>query len=438
MRIENITLDMYAVIIITILLIVCIFQRKYSQSINKYLIGWMISHILMLCCDGLRWCLRGKIETLSIFIMLFFSEYILAYLCLSFFHYYLIDYIKDYAPINRKLRFVVWPVTAAMSVLWLLSYQNRMFYVITYNAVNVQNEGYYFSQLPAGGLLLFDMALVFFYRKKMGWRAVLALWLCMIFPLIAFPMQNTWNAEVLFIGMTLSLLTRYISISSEQNRLLSESRAHLAESRIATTMSQIHPHFLYNALGSISALCDIDPVRAREATDHFAGYLRMNLESMTLSLPIPFQRELTHIETYIWLEKMRFGEKLRMEYDIQAVDFQVPALSVQPIIENAVKHGICIKEEGGKIKLSTWESKNYFCIKVSDDGVGFRYKEQVNYNDEKLYIGIKNVRNRLEAMVGGSLDIRSRIGEGTSAMIWIPKKQMKTTREDINADRSRR
>ena len=60
---------MYAVIIITILLIVCIFQRKYSQSINKYLIGWMISHILMLCCDGLRWCLRGKIETLSIFII---------------------------------------------------------------------------------------------------------------------------------------------------------------------------------------------------------------------------------------------------------------------------------------------------------------------------------------------------------------------------------
>ena len=111
---------------------------------------------------------------------------------------------------------------------------------------------------------------------------------------------------------------------------------------------------------------------------------------------------------------MRFGEKLRVEYDIQAVDFQVPALSVQPIIENAVKHGICIKEEGGKIMLSTWEEENYFCIKVSDDGVGFRYKEQIDYNDEKLYIGIKNVRNRLETMVGGWLDIRSEIGKSLS------------------------
>lgn len=421
MRTESIILNMYAIIVITILLIVCIVQRKESKQINKYLLGWMLAHVLMLCCDSLRWSLRGKIHALGMFKMMFFSEYILGYLCLVFFHYYFIDYMKDYVPINKKLRLLVWPVSLVMSVLWILSYQNRMFYVITYNAVNVANKGYYLSQLPAVILILFDMAAVLFYKKEIGWRLALTLWFYMIFPVIAFPMQISWNAEVLFIGMTLSLLCRYATISSEQNRLLSESRAHLAESRIAITMSQIQPHFLYNALGSISALCDIDPVCAREATDHFAEYLRMNLESMKRFSPIPFKTELNHIETYIWLEKMRFREKLKVEYHIGAKDFQVPALSVQPIVENSVKHGVCKKEQGGTIIISTWESGEDYFIKVSDDGAGFHWNGQTDFNDGKLHIGIKNVRNRLAIMVKGSLDIKSKIGEGTEAVLRIPK-----------------
>lgn len=421
MRTESITLDMYAIIVITILLIVCIVQRKQSKQINKYLIGWMIAQVLMLCCDILRWSLRGKIHALGLFTMMFFSEYILCYICLIFFHYYFIDYMKDHVSINQKLRLIVWPVSIVMSILWITSYHNRMFYVITYNAVNVPNQNYYLSQLSGVILILFDMGIVLFYKKEIGWRLVLTLWLYMIFPIIAFPMQSAWNAEVLFIGMTLSLLCRYATISSEQNRLLSESRARLAESRIAITMSQIQPHFLYNALGSISALCDIDPVRARDATDHFAEYLRMNLESMKRFSPIPFQTELNHIETYIWLEKMRFREKLQVEYHIEVKDFQVPALSVQPIVENAVKHGVCVKENGGTIVISTWETESGYFIKVSDNGIGFRWNEQTDYNDGKLHIGIKNVRNRLETMVEGSLDIQSDIGQGTAVTIKIPK-----------------
>ena len=421
MRVESITLDIYAIIVITMLLIVCVVQRKQSKQINRYLIGWMTAHVLMLCCDIMRWSLRGKIHALRLFTWMFFSEYILCYICLIFFHYYFVDYMKDHVSINRKLRLLVWPVSIVMSILWILSYKNRMFYVITYNAVNVASQGYYLSQLPGLLVILLDMGIVFYYKKEIGWRQVLSLWLYMVFPVIAIPMQGPWNAGVLFIGMTLSLLSRYATISSDQNRLLSESKARLAESRIAITMSQIQPHFLYNALGSISALCDVDPVRARDATDHFAEYLRMNLESMKRFSPIPFQTELNHIQTYIWLEEMRFREKLKVEYDIQVKAFQVPALSVQPIVENAVKHGVCVKEKGGTIQIKTWESTDAYFIRVSDDGVGFNWNEPVDYNDGKLHIGIKNVRSRLETMVEGSLEIQSKIGVGTVATIRIPK-----------------
>lgn len=423
MRVANITLNLYAIIVTTVLLAVCIVQirRKSNKQINSYLIGWMITHVLMLCCDTYRWYLRGKIDELGMFTAMFFLEYILCYVSLTFFHYYFVDYMKDLVPIDRRLRLVVWPVSIVMSVLWMLSFKNRMFYVITYNAVNVAYPYYYVSQVPGILLILVDIALVFFYRRKLGWRVVLMMWLYMFLPIIAFPMQWFWNAEVLFIGITLSLLARYATISSEQNRLLAESRVCLAESHVAITMSQIQPHFLYNALGSISALCDVDPVSAREATDHFAEYLRMNLDSMKQRAPIPFQTELNHIETYIWLEQMRFQEKLQVVYDIQVKDFQVPALSVQPIVENAVKHGICSKEEGGMIEIRTWQSDAVYLIEVRDNGIGFDPNEMLEYKDGKLHIGIKNVRNRLQTMVGGWLTIRSKPGEGTVATIQIPK-----------------
>lgn len=186
-------------------------------------------------------------------------------------------------------------------------------------------------------------------------------------------------------------------------------------------MSQIQPHFLYNALGSISALCDIDPKHARDATDHFSDYLRMNLESMKRMSPISFQTELKHIKTYIWLEKMRFGEKLQVEFDIQTQDFQVPALSVQPIVENAVKHGICNKEDGGYVRILTKEREKEYVIEVIDDGEGFEIREVGEHKDGKLHVGIKNVSERLEMMVKGTLKIESKKGKGTRAIICVPK-----------------
>ena len=428
MRTANIyvTLNIYTILVLLIVLVVCIIQRKQSQLINRYLIGWIFAHIMMLCCDSIRWCLRGKMDTLGIFVLMYILEYIFGHVCLVLFHYYLCNHLEQFADAERRIRLIAWPVLLGMSALWILSYGNHMFYTITYNAVNIPEAGYYFSQLPAILLLLFDMILVFLHRKMFGWRVVLNLWIPMIFPIIAFPLQVSWNVHILFIGMALALLCQYVTISSEQNRLLAESRAHLAESRIAITMSQIRPHFLYNALGSISALCDIDPALARDATDHFAEYLRMNLETLERFAPIPFQTELKHIQTYIWLEKIRFGDKLEVTYEILAKDFQVPALSVQPLVENAVKHGLCRREDGGSIAIRTREESDAYVIQVCDNGVGFSLNEIGEESDRAVHIGVRNVQNRLDSMVGGTLAIESGIGEGTTATIRIPKRVQKS------------
>lgn len=193
----------------------------------------------------------------------------------------------------------------------------------------------------------------------------------------------------------------------------------LAESQFDAAMSQIQPHFLYNALGSIYYLCGKDPPKAQKAIGDFSEYLRMNLSSLRQKKPIPFATELQHIRTYLALEKMSCDDELFFQFHIHAIDFSVPALSVQPLVENAVKHGIFKKPGGGTVTIGSEEYIDHFEIIVSDDGVGF--DPQQPPQSERVHIGIQNVRERLAAMCNAQLEITSCPGKGTTATIILPK-----------------
>ena len=226
---------------------------------------------------------------------------------------------------------------------------------------------------------------------------------------------------------TLLSLIRYIGISSartiynylHQEKLLAQKEAELAEARVAVTLSQIQPHFLYNALNAIAELCYHDPMKARTATVDFAEYLRVNLKAIQTKTLVPFMDELSHIRCYTALEKMRFDDRLNVIFDIRATDFVLPQLSVQPLVENAIKHGVCDKEDGGTVTIHTDEQKDCFRIVITDDGVGF--DAEAIENDGQVHIGLANSRNRLSDLCGGTIEITSEIGKGTTAIIRIPK-----------------
>lgn len=140
---------------------------------------------------------------------------------------------------------------------------------------------------------------------------------------------------------------------------------------------------------------------------------------MNCPVLIPFREELRHVQAYLKLEKMRFDDDLNIIYQIDTTDFFLPSLSIQPLVENAVKHGICQKEEGGTVVLSTKADGDYIEIKVSDDGAGFDPDEEKN--DGKPHVGIKNVKQRLHNMCNGTLTITSKPGKGTTIIIRLPK-----------------
>ena len=193
----------------------------------------------------------------------------------------------------------------------------------------------------------------------------------------------------------------------------------LYEAKVQVMVSQIRPHFMYNALSSIAMLCKLKPDVAYEATIKFSDYLRGNMDSLKQTTPVPFKMELEHLEKYLYIEKLRFGKKLNIEYDIQAQDFDLPLLSVQPLVENAVKHGVGMKEDGGTVTIATRETDTYHEIIVSDDGVGFDTNEVKN--DGRSHIGMENTKRRLKDMCNAEVIITSVIGEGTTAKIVIPK-----------------
>lgn len=185
-------------------------------------------------------------------------------------------------------------------------------------------------------------------------------------------------------------------------------------------LSQIQPHFLYNCLNTIYYLCEKDTETAQKAISDFSDYLRGNMDSLDNERPVYFTTELTHIKNYLSLEKIRFDEYLNIAYDIQATNLKIPSLSVQPLVENAVKHGVGKAENGGTVVISSHELKKCFEISVTDDGVGFD-TSKTNQNDVKSHVGIDNVRKRLEMICGAVLKIESTPGEGTKAVIKIPK-----------------
>ena len=220
--------------------------------------------------------------------------------------------------------------------------------------------------------------------------------------------------------VVLKVIPNGINALSKAKELETEKivlNAELTESRISTMMSQIRPHFIYNTLGSIEQLCIIDPPKAGELVHNFAKYLRGNFGELDNPKPILMSQEMEHVRHYISIENVRFPD-MTFSFEMNSDDFHIPALTIQPIVENAIKHGLMKLSKGGTIRVVSYETESHYCVSVEDDGVGFDTDVLL---DERKHVGIRNIRGRLKAMVNGTLEIESRVGIGTTVLIKIPK-----------------
>ena len=196
----------------------------------------------------------------------------------------------------------------------------------------------------------------------------------------------------------------------------------------AWLQAQIHPHFLFNTLNTIASLGVIDTTRMLKLLEEFGNYLRRSFDVHNTESLVPIENELDLTRSYLYIEKERFENRLHIKWEIEDdLDFKVPPLSIQPIVENAVEHGVLKRVNGGTICIRIIRYEKYYRIAVTDDGVGMEQEkiEQIlNEHPSKVAgVGVANTNRRLKKLYGKGLVIESKVDEGTTVMFEIPKEQ---------------
>ena len=227
-----------------------------------------------------------------------------------------------------------------------------------------------------------------------------------------------FSPMVSFLNVAMTGSTVFFYIWMHLQFVREHEKAIRAEQRIKIMMSQIQPHFLFNALSTIQALTETDPERASKVIEEFATYLRQNINSLNQDSMIPVSKEIEHTKTYSDIEEVRFPS-IKIEYDIEDDEFLIPPLTIQPMVENAIRHGVRGKKHGW-VCVNIYREGDMHVISIRDNGKGFDVNQMIEDTKNGDHIGIKNVRDRIKEMTGGTFSIESVIGEGTSITIRIP------------------
>lgn len=206
---------------------------------------------------------------------------------------------------------------------------------------------------------------------------------------------------------------------------LKESVSSVVETELSFLQAQIKPHFIFNSLSVIAALTSETPQKAKELLYDLTDYLRGSFRFNNYNGMVPLSEELETVKAYISIEKARFQDKLEVEYDIdESIDLLVPMLTIQPIVENAVRHGLFSKPEGGHVSLKVYSEGTNVVIRVEDNGGGIPQNTLDEIlSDKASYrgVGVKNINRRLILFYGKGLEIRSQEGKGTTVLLKIPK-----------------
>lgn len=425
----NASLEVFAALTVGILLLGCLLEHRHATRADRVFVAALIVQFFTLLTDALSWVLlvppaRGSAPLLQ---ALYCVNYSLGCGLIALYAYYVVLIISERKPVSLWYARGVAIGCAVASLSWVISVFNGMYIYFDDRLNDVPGSLYWLSQIFLIALPFSIMVIIIKFRKTLGRKESLVMISYGVMPVATIVTQLFGWTTPLLLATTLSVILVYIVIhverakrAAEQEKRLAQQELELSHAQVSIMLSQIQPHFLYNALTTIKHLCATGDSRAEGVVADFAKYLRGNMDSLTDKAPIPFDRELNHLECYLAIERLRFP-KVKIVYDILTSDFNLPALTVQPLVENAIRYGVTRRENGGTVTISTWEDAASWYVRIADDGVGFDPMHR--QYDGRSHIGITNTRERLESMCGGTLTIKSEKDVGTAVTITLPKER---------------
>ena len=419
----NIGLLVFAILVTFFILLGCVGYKSRNLSYMRNFVWIVCMNLVMLIGECGLWIMKLGFKNVWLTKLFGFFSYGGGTIMALFYLFCILSFVEERgAPdVSYRSAYLMRIVCGCYLVLVFLSMFNGMLFQVDAHGNLTDGPYYWIAWLIDPMILLIEILVVVHYRKNLSRFGTIVMLNYGLVSLLTTGLQSIWYPVPELLACTLALLLMFMLFYWEMAKNLVENERELMQSQMSLAISQIQPHFLYNTLSTIAELCRKDSAMAEEVTNRFALYLRGNLEHMGDSFPVEFSKELKHVQTYLWIEKIRFQEELQVVYDIQTEDFIIPALTVQPLVENAVKHGMMGSENVCTITIRTKCVERGYQVIIEDDGCGFD-PEQVK-NDGRKHIGIESVRSRLKFMVGGTLTVKSAIGKGTTVIIEIPGKE---------------
>ena len=310
-------------------------------------------------------------------------------------------------------------VTALLGVylvIVVVSQFTDVFFYVTADNEFVRGPLWAVAMAPMAAMLILNIIGAVRRRKKLSKKYFSGLMIYMVPMAVTVTLHMFIEIEVFVVsGMALFALIMYGLILSDNIDQYTRQQREIAHQRASVMVLQMRPHFIYNTMTTIYYLCKQDADKAQQVTLDFIDYLRQNFNAIASEDAVPFADELKHTQSYLAVEKAQHENNLFVEFDTPVTWFRLPPLTLQPLVENSVKHGMDPNAGPLTISVRTEQTDAGILITVEDDGRGF------DPNDKsKPHPALDNIENRLKQQCGGSLTVSPRKGGGTSVKIRIP------------------
>ena len=292
----------------------------------------------------------------------------------------------------------------------------NIFYFISSDGIFYRTSWFPLMVAPLVLIMLLNIASLIHRRKKLSKRYIIALLIYMIPLTISVIIHAFIDIEMeLFLGVGICALSMYSLIVSDYIMQIIRQEREIAHQRASVMALQMRPHFIYNTMMSIYYLCKQDADKAQQVTLDFTSYLRKNFTAIASEELVPFKDELEHARAYLAVEQAQHEDMLYVDYDTLHTDFSVPSLTLQPLVENAVKHSLDPNGDPLHIYVRTQQTDKASAIIVENNGLDYQPS-----NDNEPHIALANIRQRLQIMCKGELTIATREGGGTIVKVIIP------------------
>ena len=413
----NYAIAVAGMMVVTLGLFMSIFSRyqeKWSRSFFVILFSLLIAYVGCDLLSQISLVLLGPLAA-PLSRIAIFSESLFSSLLMPMLTVYLLHCTGEDWHRNTLLRIVVamWLVYFALLVVTQFT---TVIYAVTPD--NVYRRGAWYPVLLIAPVLLMLLNLLALWRRraKLTRRQTLAIALYLLIPMGCMIVQMlSYGLLMVVLGSCVAAFCMFLFMLRDQQDRYAEQQKENARQKASIMVLQMRPHFIYNTMTSIYYLCGQDAKKAQSVILDFTSYLRQNFTAVGREGTIPFSEEMEHARAYLAVEKARYEDDLFIAYDTPFTAFRLPPLTLQPIVENAVKHGISPDLEPLSLSISTRRTKEGVEIVVADSGPGFNPAD-----DDEPHIALANIRERLEMMCGGALTIAPRVGGGTVVTVRVP------------------